>query len=620
MNEFDEQNKTPEPIPETDSQSNPTEPGATGSAPEEALRRNLFEGRQVEEKKQNWFEGLAVALILALAIRHFLFQAYKIPSGSMIPSLLIGDQLITSKIAYGVRLPFFSEKLLKFDPPERGEIVVFRFPEDPSKDFIKRTIGLPGERVRIEEGEILINDEPIQREFLQNDRKDLGAGRPESVRIYQETVGDRSYEVYYTSRNQHVFWNMPEIQLGEDEIFVMGDNRDRSNDSRFWGPVDLDLLEGRPLMIHFSWDGQHKSVRSDRIGTALNQFVKYFKFFLLLIVITGNFSCSYWRYLAHVTAGELKLLGSAEPIEVAIQQTNDADTQQKLKLVQLTADASAAVLGLTRDKQYTTVSTHDADFRIYVLTVAKADRLEPVQWWFPFAGRVPYLGFFKKDMPVQTLYKRYQDPRYDYSIRTAAAFSTLGFFADPVLPEFLLFTDAQLVNTVVHELVHATVYRRGESAWNETIATALGDAGAEILLTGWGQGGRMDSRDTLDAHEAFKQDRAQWAELVHQTYVALEQAYAQTQTAETRLQLKAEIIGQMKDQILELNWSNPGYRNLVNRDINHAFLLSSHIYGADPALQTQWTNAALHDYAATIAEFKRRAKTGEDLWQPVVVD
>ncbi|RMF18932.1 MAG: signal peptidase I [Candidatus Dadabacteria bacterium] len=215
--------------------------------------------------REKWWQSLLLALLAALAIRHFLIQAYKIPSGSMIPSLLIGDQLIASKFAYGIRLPFFSTKLVHFATPGHGEIVVFRFPEDPSKDFIKRTIALPGERIRIEQGIIYVNDQPIPRQpaGVAHDGQYAGA------RLYQEQWGGCSYMVQYSAAPSHPFWNMPEVQLGPDEIFVMGDNRDHSNDSRFWGTVNLDLLEGQPLFIHFSWDSEKNTVRWDRIGTGL---------------------------------------------------------------------------------------------------------------------------------------------------------------------------------------------------------------------------------------------------------------------------------------------------------------------------------------------------------------
>lgn len=215
----------------------------------------------------NWLQSILVALALALAIRHFIVQAYKIPSGSMIPSLLIGDQLIASKLTYGIRLPGFSQKLVKFAVPERGEIVVFRFPEDPSKDFIKRVMAVPGDRIRIDDGMIYVNDQPLPRQEIGRFDYITEGGSVTVARRYRETNGDYSYDVLYSTGDFHAFWDMEEIQLGPEQLFVMGDNRDHSNDSRFWGPVDLDLLEGQPLFIHFSWDHINGGIRWHRIGT-----------------------------------------------------------------------------------------------------------------------------------------------------------------------------------------------------------------------------------------------------------------------------------------------------------------------------------------------------------------
>lgn len=235
-----------------------------GVEPEAAERGELRHRR-----RQGWIESLALALLLALGIRHFLVQAYKIPSGSMIPSLLVGDQLIASKISYGIRLPFAQNKLVKFGPPERGEIVVFRFPDDPEKDFIKRAIALPGDRIRIEDGTIYLNGERVEREALGTfDYRVRGGKR--SARAFREQLGGNAYRVLYGTGEYHAYEDVPARTLGPDEIFVMGDNRDHSNDSRSWGPVDLDLLEGKPLFVHFSWNHYDPGIRWHRIGTGLN--------------------------------------------------------------------------------------------------------------------------------------------------------------------------------------------------------------------------------------------------------------------------------------------------------------------------------------------------------------
>jgi signal peptidase I len=214
---------------------------------------------------REWGKSLLIALGLALLIRHFLFQAYRIPSGSMIPNYLVGDQLIATKFTYGIRLPFMVKKIVKFRLPEHGEVVVFRYPEDLSKDFIKRTIALPGERIKIVDGIIFVNEKPIPREYVGIYQYKNPDGSIYEGKLYKETHGKHSYLVLYSMDDFHIYWNMDEIVLKEDEIFVMGDNRDRSNDSRAWGPVKIDYLQGIPLFIHFSWDSANYKVRWNRL-------------------------------------------------------------------------------------------------------------------------------------------------------------------------------------------------------------------------------------------------------------------------------------------------------------------------------------------------------------------
>lgn len=220
-------------------------------------------------KKDNWFVSTLIAILLALGLRHFVIQAYKIPSGSMIPTLLVGDQLLANKFIYGIRLPFAHDKLVKLHVPDYGEIVVFRFPEDPDTDFIKRTIARPGDRIAIHEGVIHVNGRPVRREPAGRWRHPGAPGEAFVADAFTEYHGEVSYTVLYADRDFHPLWEMPEVELGPDEIFVMGDNRDRSNDSRFWGPVDLDLLQGQPLFIHWSWDSFEGRLRWSRLGTGL---------------------------------------------------------------------------------------------------------------------------------------------------------------------------------------------------------------------------------------------------------------------------------------------------------------------------------------------------------------
>jgi signal peptidase I len=182
---------------------------------------------------REYFESICVAVILALFVRTFVFQAFKIPTGSMEENLLVGDHLIVNKMLYAPTATGLESKLAPVRDVKRQDVVVFKFPNEPERDFIKRVIGLPGERIRIENKKVLINGEPLDEpyaHFLEV------PGTDESV--YSDPRGD----------------NMPEILVPEGHYFVMGDNRDNSHDSRFWGTLSRDLLKGRALMIYWSYD------------------------------------------------------------------------------------------------------------------------------------------------------------------------------------------------------------------------------------------------------------------------------------------------------------------------------------------------------------------------------
>jgi signal peptidase I len=195
---------------------------------------------------REYAEALAVAFVLALFIRTFVVQAFKIPSGSMLPTLQIGDHILVSKFRYGIRLPILGERVLKFADPRRGDIIVFVYPVDTHKDFIKRVIGEPGDTVEIRHKQIYINDKKIDDPYGH----------------WVDGPGDQSR---LTPRD-----NYGPVTVPPDKIFVMGDNRDRSYDSRFWGFVPLDDVKGKAFMIYWSWDGADRWVRWERIGDLIH--------------------------------------------------------------------------------------------------------------------------------------------------------------------------------------------------------------------------------------------------------------------------------------------------------------------------------------------------------------
>jgi len=189
-------------------------------------------------------EALVVAIVLAVAIRGAVIQAFKIPSGSMLPTLQIGDHLLVSKFLYGVRIPYTGTRVLRLRNPRRGDIVVFAYPVDDSKDFIKRVIGVPGDRVEVRDKKVFINGEPIDD--------------PWGVHVDRATYP----EGYENGKRD----NFGPVVVPPGQYFMMGDNRDRSYDSRFWGFVDDARIKGKAFIMYWSWDSERMRPRFDRIG------------------------------------------------------------------------------------------------------------------------------------------------------------------------------------------------------------------------------------------------------------------------------------------------------------------------------------------------------------------
>jgi signal peptidase I len=212
---------------------------------------------------REYTEAIVVAMVLAFAIRIFVVQAFKIPSGSMIPTLLIGDHILVSKLSYGIQWPgdcrlkvalppigcATTRHLVAFGPPQRGDVIVFRYPEDEEKDFIKRIIGLPGDTIQVRNKTVLINGEAlVDQSYTQ--RVDPG--------MIDGTINPRD--------------NFGPVTVPDHSYFVMGDNRDQSLDSRFWGYVREEKIRGRALRIYWSWSGQgawQDWVRWERVGKAI---------------------------------------------------------------------------------------------------------------------------------------------------------------------------------------------------------------------------------------------------------------------------------------------------------------------------------------------------------------
>ncbi len=220
----------------------------------------LFKKKKITLKTKKpwyreWSEAMIVAIILALIIRTFLFQAFKIPSGSMLDTLLIGDHLLVNKFIYGTKLPWSDDRYLSVRDPERGDVIVFEFPQDEGKsyfkrrDFIKRVVGLPGDLIEIKSKQVYVNGQPFS--LPQEKHKD-----PDTI---PAVASPRDFT--------------GPIKVPANNYFVMGDNRDYSFDSRFWGYVDKSKIKGLAFIKYWSWNGEGdllNKIRFNRIGRPID--------------------------------------------------------------------------------------------------------------------------------------------------------------------------------------------------------------------------------------------------------------------------------------------------------------------------------------------------------------
>jgi len=203
---------------------------------------------------REYTEALLVALLLALFIRSFIVQAFKIPSGSMLSTLQIGDHILVSKFSYGLRLPYPLDTLVfQWGKPERDDVIVFVYPNDETKDFIKRVVAVEGDRVRIRDKQLFVNGEAVENAYALY--ADPGRVIPGPRDNYPQPLLDGSVE--------------PAV-VPPGKLFVMGDNRDHSHDSRFWGFVDIQAVKGKAFLIYWSWDGRDRWIRWERLGSLIN--------------------------------------------------------------------------------------------------------------------------------------------------------------------------------------------------------------------------------------------------------------------------------------------------------------------------------------------------------------
>jgi signal peptidase I len=197
---------------------------------------------KTKSKFLEYAEAIIIAILIAFFIRTFIVQAFKIPSGSMKPTLLIGDHILVNKFVYGIKIPFVRKTLVSINEPKRGDVIVFIYPEDRSKDFIKRVIGVGGDTIEIRNKKIFLNGLP-----------------------YQDTHGVYADDFIIPGSIQPRD-NFGPMSIPKGAVFAMGDNRDQSYDSRFWGVVELKDVLGKAFMMYWSWNREEHNVRWSRLG------------------------------------------------------------------------------------------------------------------------------------------------------------------------------------------------------------------------------------------------------------------------------------------------------------------------------------------------------------------
>jgi len=218
---------------------------------------------------REYFESIVIAVILALFIRTFVVQAFKIPTGSMENNLLVGDHLLVNKFVFAPTETGIERTLLPIAPIQRGDVIVFKYPEEPERDFIKRVIGLPGETLEVRHKRVYINGELLEEPYVHY----LLPPRPND----QESPFDKRE-------------NYGPVTVPPDQYFVMGDNRDNSADSRYWGFLPREYVKGQALMVYWSYESDRDDYQDEGVASTIRRLVS---------VVTHFFTRTRWDRIFH---------------------------------------------------------------------------------------------------------------------------------------------------------------------------------------------------------------------------------------------------------------------------------------------------------------------------------
>jgi signal peptidase I len=248
---------------------------APGSIPEERRAQALDTVNRtgaVERVLVEWMKTFLIAVVLFFFVRAFFVEAFKIPSGSMERTLLVGDFLLVNKLIYGPEIPFLHYRLPAIRPPKRGDVLVFQYPLDRTKNYVKRVVGLPGDTVAMEDGQLVLNGDSVSEVYVHHTDPEYDPSQEEFRWQRDFLVRSAEAGTDHPSRN-----NWGPLVVPPKSYFVLGDNRDNSADSRYWGFVPDSLVRGQPLFVYFSYapDTAHRfpwltNIRWDRLGEGVD--------------------------------------------------------------------------------------------------------------------------------------------------------------------------------------------------------------------------------------------------------------------------------------------------------------------------------------------------------------
>lgn len=298
--------------------------------------------------------------------------------------------------------------------------------------------------------------------------------------------------------------------------------------------------------------------------------------FLCLVFLQGG--CSL-HYIAHVSRGQMQLMKGREKIEEVIQK-DDLTAQQKLKLKFVLEVRKYAIesLGLSASQSYTQFVDIKRDVVAYNLVVCPKDHLKPYDWWFPFIGNVEYLGFFDKKYALETQ-KEYEEEGYDTYLRGVSAYSTLGWFDDAVFSTMLKYDEGSLANIIIHELTHATIYKKGDTAFNEGVATFVGNKGSLAFLIQTFEKKSKIVKRTKD----LDYDELLFSKFIDRSLNELNRYYQSLVSSEVKIKKREDEFVKIKRNFLKLKlqFKTHAYDYFEKLSLNNAILISFAQYQKD---------------------------------------